>query len=140
MTRDEMMSLSKGDLVTVKKTGKVYRCYCVDPAFSPERNAEIEAEMARQTAARGFYSGYLPGFTGSVTFIQQRNGEDYGPVRNLKPENIERVTASAPIPSGVYKDHGKLYRVVDGFPVLAADIDDGSHPADLSYEQRPVRG
>ena len=91
MTREEMMTLNVNDLVTVKQTGKVYRVSWVTLPYTPEQNSEIEADMARQEAACGYYSGPIPGFVGSVSFVQQRNGKDYGAIRRLKPENIERA-------------------------------------------------
>lgn len=94
MTREEMFALNVGDMVVIKASGKVYRCDGVRLPYSPERNAEIEADMAAQKAAKGYYSGPCPGFQGNVWFFQQRNGKDYGPVRMLKPENIESVKVS----------------------------------------------
>jgi hypothetical protein len=92
MTREEMMALNVNELVLVKGSGKVYRVRYVDLPYTAERNAEIEADMAAQRATKGYYSGPCPGFLGAVSFIQQRNGADYGPIRHLKPENIERAS------------------------------------------------
>lgn len=90
MTREEMFGLARGELVVVKDSGKVYRVTCVEQPGDPAVNAAIELEMAKQRAEIGTYIGRWPVY-GSVTFIQQRNGKDYGALRNLKPENIERA-------------------------------------------------
>lgn len=84
MTHNEMMTLKKGDLVTVTKSGKTYRC------DGPFRKTE----------------GYRED---GAFFYQQRNGKDYGPIRPLKAESIERAE------------------------------DDGSHPVDMSVQQQVGR-
>jgi hypothetical protein len=64
MTRDEAKALSEGDLVR-HKSGNVYRVWALHGS---------------DVAWRG-----LP------LFHQQRDGQNYGPLRRLSPESITRV-------------------------------------------------
>lgn len=64
--------ISKGDRVTVKKSGKTYECVSVDRVSSPaERTFRVR-------------HGLKPCKRASATFMQLRNGDTYGPIRMLK--------------------------------------------------------
>ena len=89
MRQDEYNGLQVGDCVRVRRSGKLYVARWVHTA--EERRAAAERANAELAAPRITGRTMLTDDEPDVTFLQWRDGREYGAMRSLKPEAIDRA-------------------------------------------------
>lgn len=71
----------KAGMIVKHRSGKLYRCTLVKPPMPPEDVAQCIAQ------GYGCFNR-----TWHITFVGQRNGRNFGPIRHLKTADLELVT------------------------------------------------